>query len=80
MEEENEIIESHINRFDLEQAIIACGNIADDLDMLVEAVIEDTLTRDQVANVLLGLKELHELRCKRVFDIFSVMIRDGLIL
>lgn len=66
-------------RFELEQAIIACGNVADDVDVLAEAIANNDVDRDRVLNALAGMRELHEMRCKRAFDIFSAMVRDGLI-
>jgi hypothetical protein len=66
-----------MDRFELEQAIIACGNVADDMDILLETLLEDTTDRDRIANALLGMRELHEMRCKKAFDIFSAMIQAG---
>jgi hypothetical protein len=66
-------------RFELEQAIIACSNISDDVDILLDAAFDNALTSEQFGNALLGMKELHELRCKKAFDIFSLMIGEGLI-
>lgn len=67
------------DRFELEQTLTACGNVLDDLDILMEALANDELDKDRLFNALSGMRELHEMRCKRAFDIFSVMIRDGLI-
>lgn len=66
-----------MDRFELEQAIIACGNVSDDMDILLETLLEDTTDRDRIANALLGMRELHEMRCKKAFDIFSAMIQAG---
>jgi hypothetical protein len=66
-----------MDRFELEQAIVACGNVADDLDMLLETILEDNIDPDRIANALLGARELHEMRCKKAFDIFSHMIQTG---
>lgn len=66
-------------RFELEQAIIACGNVNDDIEILLEALLDENADKERVANALIGMRELHEMRCKRTFDIFSAMIRDGLI-
>lgn len=66
-----------MDRFDLEQAIIACGNVSDDMEILLETILDDTTDRERVANALLGMKELHEMRCKKAFDIFSAMIQTG---
>lgn len=66
-------------RFELEHAIIACGNVNDDIELLLESMVQEDMDKERIANALLGMRELHEMRCKRTFDIFSGMIRDGLI-
>jgi len=68
-----------MDRFDLEQAIIACGNVVDDLDIVLDALTDESTDRERVANALIGLRELHDLRCKKAFDIFSGMIQAGAI-
>lgn len=62
------------SRFDLEDAISACWNTSADIELLAEHVGEQESTDDSVLNILQGIKELHELRCQRVFDIFSALI------
>lgn len=68
-----------MDRFELEQAIIACGNIVDDIDVLLDAMVEDSIDRERLANALVGLREVHEMRCKKAFDIFSAMVQIGAI-
>jgi hypothetical protein len=74
-----ELTEEENMRFELEQAIIACGNIADDVDMLMDALMDPTCDRERLMNALIGMRELHEMRCKKAFDIFSAMIQARLI-
>ena len=58
--------------FDLEQQILACWNITDDLQVLLEEVMEnDQLTKDDIANVLLGLKTLYHMRFDKTFQTFE---------
>lgn len=61
--------------FDLEQAITNCFTIGDDLALLVEHVLSaEELDRDKLANALIGLKELNELRCQKAFDEYEHML------
>lgn len=62
------------SRFDLEQQILDCWGITDDLDMLFTAIMDQDLERDKVANILLGLKELYHLKFERTFNTFEELV------
>lgn len=64
------------DRFELEQQILECWGICEDLDTLMEAVLEQDLTRDSIANVLLGMKELYSLKFQRTFNTFESLVHD----
>ena len=59
-------------RFDLETAISACWNTADDIDLIIEA--GDEADSDTRINNLIGLKAICALRLQRVTDIFEELI------
>jgi hypothetical protein len=61
---------------DLEQAIMACWNVKDDLDLVAESVLEETQTQDELANTLIGLGAIHELRCQKLFEIFERVVAN----
>lgn len=63
-------------RFDLEQDIHDCWNITKDIDTLLVGVVEKDITRDQIANILLGMQELYSLKFDNLFTTFEEMIRD----
>ncbi len=65
------------NRFELEQQILACWSICDDLDVLMEAVGEKELSVDDICNALLGLKTMQNLKFDKLFSTFEQMIREG---
>jgi hypothetical protein len=65
------------DRFDLEQQILDCWHVTDDIDMLFEAVMDKDLTQDDIANVLLGLKTLYHLKFERTFETFEKLIQNG---
>jgi len=62
------------DRFDLEQQIMACWNVTSDIDTLCEGVIESDMTTDQIANILLGMKQLYELKFDKLFRTFEELI------
>ena len=67
------------DRFDLEQQIMACWNITSDIDTLLEGVIESDMTPDQIANILLGMKQLYELKFDKLFNTFEQLMQDDII-
>ena len=64
-------------QFDLEQNIMNCWNICEDLDVLTEGVLERDLTADQIANVLMGLKQLYQLKFERTFENYELMLKQN---
>lgn len=70
-------IETTYTRFELEEALIACFNVADDLVLLAEESLEGETGPDELASMLRGLSELHTLRCGKAFRIFSQLIESG---
>ena len=64
-------------QFDLEQEIMNCWNTASDLKYLYQAVLDKDLTKDQIANILLGIYTLHEVKCDRLFDTFESFLKEN---
>jgi len=66
-----------VNRFDLEQDIMKCWNVTDDLDILFNHIMEtEKLDRDMVANMLLGMKDLYNIKFEKCFNTFETIIRN----
>lgn len=66
------------DRFDLEQQIMDCWHVVDDLNILFENVVEnEEMTRDQISNVVLGLQEIYQLKFDKLFCTFEQVIRDN---
>lgn len=67
------------SEFDLEQAIMACWGTSDDIELVAQGIVnssDDSTLVDRVVNLLTGLRELHDLRCNRVLDIFTDMLAE----
>jgi hypothetical protein len=70
-------------RFDLEQEIMECWNITSDIDDVYEYVMNgngnelSTDERDRVANILLGLSALYELKFNKLFQTFTDCLERG---
>jgi hypothetical protein len=70
------------NRFDLEQEIMECWNITSDINDVFEYVMngDGKLTpadRDRVANILLGMSQLYELKFNKLFNTFEQCVKTG---
>lgn len=63
-----------ISRFDLEQQILDCWRITDDLKQLTEAVGNQCLSEDQTLNILIGLYEIYNLKFDQAFTTFEKLI------
>lgn len=63
-------------RFKLEEQIMDCWHVTDDINVLFEAVCDEDITEDEVQNVLLGLKTLYHIKFQRLFSTFEDMIRE----
>ena len=67
------------DRFDMEQEVMKCWNVVEDLKVLHEGVLEKELTRDQISNILLGLGEIYQLRFEILFDTFEQLTSNRVI-
>jgi hypothetical protein len=65
------------DRFDLEQHIMKCWNITEDIDLLNKNVLEKDMSTDDISNFLLGLKTIYECKFAELFDDFSKLIEEG---
>ena len=67
------------DRFDLETEIQNVWQTKDDLDAIAERVYDDPdgpMREDDIVNVLTGLSELHETRCKKLWKVFETMVKE----
>lgn len=66
------------DRFDLESAIQTVWNTKDDLELITQQMIDgsEPMTEDDLSNVMVGLSELHDIRCKKLFSVFETMLRE----
>ena len=67
------------DRFNLEEEIQNVWQTKDDLNAITERIYDDPdgpMTEDEISNVLIGLSELHETRCKKLWRIFETMVKE----
>lgn len=65
-----------MKQFDLEQNIMSCWNICEDLHTVSEAVLENQLTTDDICNILVGLAELYKIKFDKTFNCFEDFIKE----
>lgn len=69
------------DRFDLEQQIMKCWNVTEEINLLYENVMEKPdLTKDDISNYLLGLETIYEAKFEKLFDMFSDLVHEKKIL
>lgn len=64
------------DRFDMEQQIMTCWSVCEDLDTLCEGVLDREMNTDKIANVIVGMKDLYHLKFEKLWDQFESMCRE----
>ena len=69
------------DRFDLEEAITDIFNVNDELDLLLYRLGDSPVdpTPDEIANILIGIKELNKVRFEKLWNTFEVLLANGVI-
>jgi hypothetical protein len=65
-----------MNAYDLEQQIMECWRITDDISMLTEETLEGDLTKDKIINVLTGLEQLYAIRFNKLFRTYEQLLAE----
>ena len=74
------------NNYDLEQEIMSCWNVVDDLELLYDNIVNNTSckfdmpadTEHRLGSIVLGLKELYQMRFERTFSTFKQVMFPNL--
>lgn len=62
-------------RFDLEQKILGCWNVTDDIADLNERIQNGPeMSTDDIANYLLGLQTIYHVKFEKMFSMFEDLI------
>ena len=70
-----------MNRFELEDAMSNLHQIGDDIETIIYAIGDSPIkhTEDQLLNMLIGMKQLHDTRYQKMWDTFEQLIQNGTI-
>lgn len=84
IEQHNDLFEDDknevISRFDLEQSLLGLWHIVDDLNLLYEYILERDVSKDELANMILGMKLIYNMKHDKCMDIFEVCAKNRQIL
>jgi len=61
-------------RFDLEQEILDCWTVVNDIDLYYHT--QDSMTEDDRMNYLLGVKTIYQKRFEKLFSTFEQLVHD----
>ena len=70
-----------MNRFELEDAMSNLSLVGEDIETMIYAIGECPIkhTEDQLLNMLIGMKQLHDTRYQKMWDTFEQLIQNGTI-
>lgn len=70
--------ETNRSRFDLEQDIMNCWSVVDDIKELNRCMLDRRkMTDDEVSNYLLGLETIYQVKFERLMETFEMLIRKN---
>tara|TARA_B100000212_G_scaffold341984_1_gene326950 strand:- start:425 stop:670 length:246 start_codon:yes stop_codon:yes gene_type:complete len=72
-------IKKEVDRFKLEELITSLYQITEDIESMMhkEFDTEESLTEDQKMNILIGMMELHKVRCDATWECMEQLIKQG---
>lgn len=65
------------DRFDFEQQIMTCWNVVEDIKAVYELSDLREVSEDEMANLLLGLQSLYQVKFEKLMFMFEQMVHNG---
>ena len=71
-------VEKKADIFELEQSIMQCWNVVDDIKLITQQVYDrpTPLTEDEIGNLLIGLETMYQLKFEKCFAEFEAVCRE----
>ena len=66
-----------MNLHDLEQEIMCCWQVVDDLKALMAVYDRRPVTEDEIQNALLGLETLYQMKFEKLFDVYADLLANS---
>ena len=72
-------LKSQRDRFDLDDLISRAWSTKEDIDLFVEMYSdgETPMTEDEVANIMIGLSHIHNMRMQQLEDCVKQLVKQG---
>ena len=74
------------DRFDLEQEIMSCWSVVDDIKLVMELVCDSgefsglpAKAEDKLANLLIGMQAMYQLKFEKCFNTYETLLKQGII-
>ena len=64
------------HQFDLEQQILGAWRVTEDVKLILDTLQNRNMTQDEIANLLLGVVSLYELKFDQLFRTFEAHLSD----
>jgi hypothetical protein len=68
-----------VDRFDLEQQIMDCWGIVDDIQTVYSASDSRPVSEDEMMNALLGLQTIYQMKFEKLQETFAILVQQGVI-
>ena len=65
-----------MKQFDVEQGILNCWMVTDDIKLIYEHIGNQGMTEDQIMNALIGLETLYQMKFDKLFNDFEAMLKE----
>lgn len=62
--------------FEIEQEIMKAWHVIDDIQLLKENVMETNMSRDEIANALVGLESIYNMRFIKLFGVLEDLCKE----
>ena len=64
-------------RFDLEQQIMTCWSVCEDLKAIETTFDSRKMSEDELLNLLIGVRTLYQIKFENLFASFENMLHNG---
>ena len=64
-------------RFDMEQQIMDCWGVCEDIKSITKMHDIRALSEDELLNAMIGLETIYQMKFEILFDMFEAMVKNG---
>lgn len=68
-----------VDRFDLEEQIMDCWGVVDDIQTVYHAGDARPVSEDEMMNALLGLQTIYQMKFEKLQETFAILVQQGVV-